>query len=90
MKFSKNWLAEWVELPKTTVELCEQLTNAGLEVDRYVPAASEFSGVVIAQITDVEPHPDAEKLQVCTVNDGENHYKLFVEQKTLHQKLKLL
>ena len=70
MKFSKNWLAEWVELPKTTAELCDQLTDAGLEVDEYFPVASEFSGIVVAQVTKVEPHPDAEKLQICMVNDG--------------------
>ena len=89
MKFSKNWLAEWVELPKATVELCEQLTNAGLEVDRYVPAAPEFSGVVVAQVTNVEPHPDAAKLQVCTVDDGEKLLKIVCGAKNVAPGIKV-
>jgi len=71
MKISELWLREWVNPPMTTAELVRKLTMAGLEVDATEPAAADFSGVVVAEVQKVEPHPDAGKLQVCTVFDGE-------------------
>ncbi len=89
MKFSKDWLAEWVEIPKTTAKLCEQLTDAGLEVDEYFPVAPEFNNVVVAQITRVEPHPDAEKLQICSVNDGEKERQIICGVKNVAPGIKV-
>lgn len=70
MKFSENWLREWVNPQVSTEELSEQLTMAGLEVDAIEPAAPAFEGVVVGEIISAEPHPDADKLQVCQVNVG--------------------
>ena len=70
MKFSEQWLREWVNPAVDTEQLAAQLTMAGLEVDAIDPVAGEFTGVVVAEIVAVEPHPDAEKLQVCRVNNG--------------------
>ena len=70
MKFSEQWLKEWVPVAISTPELCDQLTNAGLEVDGTETVAGEFSGVVVARITAVAPHPDATRLSVCEVDDG--------------------
>lgn len=70
MIFSEQWVREWVNPPITTQQLVEQLTMAGLEVDAFGPVASEFSGIVVAQVVQVEAHPDADKLRVCQVNDG--------------------
>ncbi|MCP4273460.1 MAG: phenylalanine--tRNA ligase subunit beta [Gammaproteobacteria bacterium] len=70
MKFSENWLREWVNPEIDTESLCEQLTMAGLEVDGVEPAAEDFSGVVVAEILEARQHPDADKLQVCTVSNG--------------------
>lgn len=68
MKFSEQWLREWVNPAITTDELTAKLTMAGLEVDAVEAAAAVFSGVLIGEIISVEPHPDAQKLQVCRVN----------------------
>jgi phenylalanyl-tRNA synthetase beta chain len=70
MKFSESWLREWVNPGVSTQELVAQLTMAGLEVDGVEPAAAAFSGVVIGEVLDVQPHPDADKLRVCQVNAG--------------------
>lgn len=72
MRFSEKWLRDWVNPNLTTDELVAQVTMAGLEVDSVEPAASEFSGVVVAEIISAEPHPDAGKLQVCKVDAGES------------------
>ena len=71
MKFSEQWLREWVNPSVSTDELCHQLTMAGLEVDAVDPVASEFTGVVVGEVLSVEPHPDADKLRVTQVNTGE-------------------
>lgn len=68
MQFSEKWLREWVNPECTTQELVERLTMAGLEVDAVSPVAGEFSGVVVGQIIDRQPHPDADKLSICTVD----------------------
>ncbi len=70
MKISENWLREWVNPNITTDELVEQLTMLGLEVDDSMPAAGEFTQVVVAEIVAIEKHPDADKLNVCQVDAG--------------------
>lgn len=67
MKFSEQWLREWVNPNISTQELVSQLTMAGLEVDAVEAAACDFSGVVVGEIKAVEQHPDAEKLRICQV-----------------------
>lgn len=71
MKFSEKWLREWVNPDLDTDALVEKLTNAGLEVDAVEPVAGEFSGVKVGQVKTVEPHPDADKLRLTTVDVGE-------------------
>ncbi len=70
MKFSEQWLREWVNVDIGSEELLEQLTLLGLEVDDYTSAGGDFEGVVIGEITAAEQHPDADRLQVCKVDDG--------------------
>ena len=70
MKISEQWLRSWVDPAVTTTELVAQLTMAGLEVDAIEPAAGEFSGVVVGEVLEVAPHPDADKLRVCKVSAG--------------------
>lgn len=70
MKFSVNWLKQWVALDIDADALADELTAAGLEVDAVEPVAAPFSGVVVGRIVSCEPHPDADKLKVCRVDDG--------------------
>lgn len=72
MKISERWLREWVNPDITTEELLKRLTMAGLEVDGTEPAAAPVTGVVVGEVLDVAPHPDADKLRVCKVSDGSN------------------
>ncbi|OMH38161.1 phenylalanine--tRNA ligase subunit beta [Motiliproteus sp. MSK22-1] len=70
MKFSEQWLREWVNPAISTEDLVAQVTMAGLEVDGVEAAAGVFSGVVICEILEAEPHPNADKLRVCKVTAG--------------------
>ena len=76
MKFSEKWLREWVNPKISTAELLAQLTMAGLEVDSVEPAASVFNGVVVGEVLTVEKLPDADKLNVCQVNNGKEHLQV--------------
>ncbi|WP_144635273.1 phenylalanine--tRNA ligase subunit beta [Bordetella genomosp. 13] len=70
MQIPESWLRSLVNPPISSDELAHQLTMAGLEVEDAVPAAPPFSGVVVARIAEIAPHPDADKLRVCQVDDG--------------------
>ena len=70
MKFSESWLREWVNPAISSDELAHQITMAGLEVDAVEPVAGKFSGVLIGEVVECGPHPDADKLQVTKINLG--------------------
>lgn len=70
MKFSESWLREWVNPAISTAQLCDQITMLGLEVDGVEPVAGEFSSVVVGEVVECAPHPDADKLRVTKVNVG--------------------
>ncbi|NQZ81908.1 MAG: phenylalanine--tRNA ligase subunit beta [Colwellia sp.] len=70
MKFSESWLREWVNPTISSDELARQITMAGLEVDAVEAVAGEFSGVLIGEVVECGPHPDADKLQVTKINLG--------------------
>jgi len=66
----ENWLRGFVD-PKLAInKLAHLLTMSGLEVESCRPVAPPFAGVVVGEILAVEQHPNADKLTVCTVNDG--------------------
>lgn len=70
MKISEQWLRQWVNPNNSSEQLAEQLTMAGLEIDDRYKVARSFSGVVVGEVVDVAPHPDADKLRVTQVNIG--------------------
>ena len=70
MKFSEQWVREWVNPAISTAELCEQITMLGLEVDGVEKVAGDFSGVVVGEVVECASHPDADKLRVTKVNVG--------------------
>jgi len=70
MKFSVNWLREFVELPANVDELAELLTLAGIEIEGIEKRGANFGKVVVAQIKASAQHPNADRLSVCQVDDG--------------------
>ncbi len=70
MKFSENWLRELVEIKADRNQLAHALTMAGLEVEEVTPLGDDLAGVVVAEIMAAEKHPEADRLQVCTVDAG--------------------
>ncbi len=71
MKISESWLRECVDLSGiTSAQLLDKLTAAGLEVESATAVAGIFDGVLVAEIIDCQPHPEADRLRICSVNAG--------------------
>lgn len=70
MKTSLNWLRELVELPPTVPALVDLLTMAGVEVEGIARTGCDIANVVVAKISESIQHPNADRLSVCTVDDG--------------------
>lgn len=70
MKFSENWLRQYVKTDATRDELAATLTAIGLEVEELTPLGGSLDGVVVARIVSAAKHPEADRLQVCQVDAG--------------------
>ena len=70
MKFSVNWLREFVDLPKNAEEIAELLTGAGVETENIETRGAKIDKVIVAQITTSSRHPNADRLTVCEVDDA--------------------
>jgi phenylalanyl-tRNA synthetase beta chain len=70
MKFSVNWLREFVDLPPSVDALAELLTLAGVEIEGTERRGANIDKVVVAQINASTQHPNADRLTVCEVDDG--------------------
>jgi phenylalanyl-tRNA synthetase beta chain len=71
MKIPLRWLAEYVDLTVEPDELAHRLTVAGAEVGEIVRTGT-WEGIVVGHVEKVEPHPNADRLVLATVNTGEN------------------
>jgi phenylalanyl-tRNA synthetase beta chain len=89
VKVTYSWLAEYTPLAPPA-ELAKQLTLAGLEVESVTPVAPPFSGVVVGEVLESGPHPNAEKLSVCQVTtDGSNRLQIICGAKNVRAGLKV-
>ena len=70
MKFSVNWLREFVDLPKNPEDIAELLTRAGIETKNIETRGANIDKVVVSQLTASSRHPNADRLTVCEVDDG--------------------
>jgi len=70
VKFSVNWLREFVDLPKNPEEIAELLTRAGVETENIETRGAKIDNVIVSQITASSRHPNADRLTVCEVDDG--------------------
>src|SRR6202035_1067560 len=70
MKFSVNWLGEFVDLPKNPEEIADLLTRAGVETENIETRGAKIDKVIVSRITASSRHPNADRLTVCEVDDG--------------------
>jgi len=73
MKFSLSWLKDHLETEATVAEIAAKLNAIGLEVEGIDNPAEALAGFRIAKVLTAEKHPDADKLQVLSVDLGDGH-----------------
>lgn len=78
MLLSYNWIKNYVDLPDSLSpeELALKLTMSTVEVEGVERQGKDLENIVVGLVKKVEKHPDADKLQVCTVSDGEKDYQV--------------
>ena len=75
MIVSIDWLREFLEIKESPSELADMLSNSGLEAElNEVPLS--IPGVIIGKVENTEKHPDADKLKICIVNDGQQNHQV--------------
>lgn len=70
MKFTLSWLKDHLETTAPLHEITERLTALGLEVEGVEDAGAVLAPFIVAEILEAVPHPNADKLRVCKVNNG--------------------
>jgi phenylalanyl-tRNA synthetase beta chain len=70
MKFTLGWLKDHLETDASLDEIVETLIKIGLEVDTVDDPGAKFAAFTVAHVVAAEKHPDADRLQVCTVDTG--------------------
>lgn len=76
MRINLEWLQEWVDIDQDGARLAEELTTAGLEVDEVLPAGPTLDGIVVGHVVECRLHPNADKLSLCVVDDGESRHEV--------------
>ncbi len=70
MRISLNWLAEYISVPFTPEELDHRLTMLGIEVESIERVGERWDKVVVGEVLEVTPHPNADKLRLTLVTIG--------------------
>lgn len=70
MKILYSWLKDFIDLDLTPDDLAQKLTNLGIEVASVETTGADFEGVTVAQITQIETHPDSDHLHLVTLDLG--------------------
>lgn len=71
MKFSFNWLKKYLETDLSVSQIAEKLTAIGLEVDDLLDPEVVFRNFKLVKVLEAEKHPNADKLKICSVVDGD-------------------
>ncbi len=71
MKFTVNWLKQYVDFDLSAEDLAERLTMLGLEVDAITPLYQALTEIKVAEVITVDKHPQADHLSICQVQVGE-------------------
>lgn len=70
MKFPLSWLSRHLQTDASLAEIADRLPMIGLEVEAIEDRAAALAAFVVVEVLEAKPHPNADKLQVCTVDTG--------------------
>lgn len=72
MLISNEWLKDYVEVNQSVQDLAERITRTGIEVDDIIDYTKDIKNLVVGHVISKSSHPDADKLNICQVNLGED------------------
>ena len=72
MKFTFSWLQKYLKTKKSLDNICGRLTMLGIEVAEIIDNQNFLKQFKIAEVKEVQDHPNADRLKLCKVNDGKN------------------
>ncbi|HBC4228195.1 TPA: phenylalanine--tRNA ligase subunit beta [Staphylococcus aureus] len=72
MLISNEWLKEYVTIDDSVSNLAERITRTGIEVDDLIDYTKDIKNLVVGFVKSKEKHPDADKLNICQVDIGED------------------
>ncbi|NRW13308.1 tRNA-binding EMAP/Myf-like protein [Clostridium beijerinckii] len=76
MKVPYNWLKDYVDINVSPKELGDKLTLTGSQLEELVIQGDVIQNVVTGKITNIEKHPDADKLSICQVDIGSEQIQI--------------
>jgi phenylalanyl-tRNA synthetase beta chain len=89
MKVCESWLHTWTKPNLSIEQIIERFTMAGLEVGSCEMSAPDFENVVVAEVIETKRHPQADKLTVCQVNNGEGIVQIVCGASNVREGLKV-
>jgi phenylalanyl-tRNA synthetase beta chain len=90
MKITYNWLSSFIDLQIDANELADNLSMIGLEVEEVIDNSKLYANFIIAEIKSVKKHPDAGKLSVCEVYDGQKILQIVCGANNVAEGLKVV
>jgi phenylalanyl-tRNA synthetase beta chain len=89
MLLSFNWLKDFVKIDKTVDELSHDLTMCGIEVEEVIEIGSQWDNVIVAEIINVNPHPNADQLSLTLINTGSEKIQVVCGAQNIKDGLKI-
>lgn len=88
MKFTLSWLKEYLDTNASLDEISETLTAVGLEVEEIKDPAKDFDGFIVGHVIACDKHPDADRLNVTTVDTGSEKLQVVCGAPNCHKGMK--
>lgn len=90
MDLSYKWLKEYIDFDLAPQELADALTASGVAIEGITDLSQELKGIVVAYVEECGKHPNADKLSLCKVFDGEKHYQVVCGAENVAQGQKII
>ncbi|MDR1811234.1 MAG: hypothetical protein LBQ87_00220, partial [Candidatus Fibromonas sp.] len=76
MKISLNWLKRFIELKASAEEISSKLTSLGFEIEGVEEFGKTYSGLLVVEVLECNPHPDSDHLSLTKVFDGKENLQV--------------
>lgn len=90
MKFTLNWLKEYLDTKADLEEIAECLTKIGLEVESIDDKAAQLKDFNVVEVLKIEKHPHADRLNLCTVKTLTEEFQLICGANNLYNNMKAI